>query len=93
MDVFFDRRWWLIGKYNTIWGKVSADIKKNLIASLSMVKKNLKNKLKSHGNEVTEFYNLEIPKAESDHFCLAVIRLDSALKKDENYYPQFKKRV
>ena len=24
----------------------------------------------------------------SDHICLAVISLDSALKKDENYYPQ-----
>ena len=28
----------LLGKYNTIWNKVSADIKKNLVASLSMIK-------------------------------------------------------
>ena len=28
----------LLEKYNTIWYKVSADIKKNLIASLSTIK-------------------------------------------------------
>ena len=27
-------------------------------------------------------------KVDSNHTCLAVISLDSALKKDENYYPQ-----
>ena len=30
----------------------------------------------------------KIPKFESSHTCLAVISLDFALKKDENYYPQ-----
>ena len=29
----------LLEKYNNIWGKVSADIKKNLIANLSLMKK------------------------------------------------------
>ena len=29
-----------------------------------------------------------IKKADSNHTCLAVISLDSALKKDDNYYPQ-----
>ena len=29
----------LLEKYNTIWDKVSDDIKKNLIASLSIIKK------------------------------------------------------
>ena len=48
----------LLEKYDTIWDKVSADIEKNLIASLSAIK------------------NFWKPK------------LDSALKKDENYYPQ-----
>ena len=28
----------LLEKYNTIWDKVSADIKKNLIVSLSVIK-------------------------------------------------------
>ena len=31
----------------------------------------------------------KIPKVDSSHTCLAVISLDSSLKKDENYYPQF----
>ena len=30
----------------------------------------------------------KIPKIDSNHTCLAVISLDSVLKKDDNYYPQ-----
>ena len=48
----------------------------------------LKTKIKSHGDEITDFSDKEIPKVDSDHTCLAVISLDSALKKDDNYYPQ-----
>ena len=42
----------------------------------------MKAKIKSHGDEVTGFYGKKIPR----HTCLAVISLDSALKKYENYY-------
>ena len=62
--------------------------KRNLIASLSTIKKFLKTKIKSYGDEVTHFYDKEIPKVGCNHTCLAVISLDSALKKDENYYSQ-----
>ena len=48
----------------------------------------MKTKIKSHGDEVTYFYDNKNSKADSNHTCLAVIWLDSALKKDENYYPQ-----
>ena len=48
----------------------------------------MKTKTKSHGDEVTDFYDKVIPKVDSNHTCLAVISLDFALKKDENYYPQ-----
>ena len=48
----------------------------------------MKTEIKSHGDQVTEFYDKEIPKLDSTHTCLAVISLDSALKNDENYYPQ-----
>ena len=44
--------------------------------------------MKCHGDEVTDFYNKEIPKVDSYHTCLAVIKLDSALKKDDNFYPE-----
>ena len=48
----------------------------------------MKIKIKAHGNEVTDFYDKKIPKLDSNHTCLAVISLDSALKKDDNYYLQ-----
>ena len=34
------------------------------------------------------FMMKKIPKTDSNHTCLAVISLDSALKKDDNYYLQ-----
>ena len=48
----------------------------------------LKAKIRSHGDEVTDFCNKEITKVDSYHTCLAVISLVSALKKNHNYYPQ-----
>ena len=33
-------------------------------------------------------YDKEIPRVDSNHMCFAVTRLDSTLKKDENYYLQ-----
>ena len=48
----------------------------------------LKNKIKSHGDEITDFYEKKIPKVGSNHTCLAAISLDSALNKDWNDYPQ-----
>ena len=77
----------LLEKYNTIWDKVSADIKKNLIAR-RYIRNYLKTKIKSHGNEGTDFYDTKIPRLDSNHTCLAVISLDSALKKDSRYFPQ-----
>ena len=47
----------------------------------------LKTKLEFHDNKVAYFYDKEIPKADSNHTCLAVISLDSALNKTGNYYP------
>ena len=48
----------------------------------------MKNKIKSRSDEVTDFYDKEILKVDSNHTCLTVISLDSALHKDGNYYPQ-----
>ena len=44
--------------------------------------------MKSHGEEVTDFYDKKLSKVDSNHTCLAVISLDSALNKDSNNYPQ-----
>ena len=38
--------------------------------------------------KITDFYDKKIPKLDYNHTCLAVISLDSPLKKDDNYYPQ-----
>ena len=48
----------------------------------------MKTKIKSHGDEFTDFYNKKIPELDPNHTCLAVISLDSALRKNNNYYPQ-----
>ena len=48
----------------------------------------MKTKVISHGYEVTYFWDKNIPKLDSNHTCLAVISLDSALKKNDFCYPQ-----
>ena len=78
----------LLEKYNTIWDKVSVNIKKEFDSKHVYNKNKTKTKIKSNGNEVTDFYDKKIPNLDSNHICLAVITLDSALKEDENYYPQ-----
>ena len=77
----------LLEKYNTIWDKTTADMEKEFDSEPLYNKNFLKSKIKPHGDQVTDFYDTEIPKMDSNHTCLAVIRFDSALKKDEKYYP------
>ena len=77
----------LLEKYNTIWDTVSADIKKEFDSEPVYNKNYLKTKIKSHGDEVTDFHDQMFLKLDSNHTCLAVISLDSALKKNDNYYP------
>ena len=48
----------------------------------------MKTKIKSHGDEVTNFYGKKNPKLDSNCTCLALISLESALRKDENFNPQ-----
>ena len=48
----------------------------------------METKIKYYDNEVTNFYDKEFPKVDSNYTCLAVISQDFALKKDANYYPQ-----
>ena len=71
----------LLEKYNTIWDKFSVEIKKEF--DKEPVYKNvfLKTKIKSHGDEVADFYDKKVPKVDSNHTCLAVISMNSALKK------------
>ena len=48
----------LLEKYNTIWDKVSPDIKKEFDSKPVCNKNYLK--IKSHGDEVTDFYDKKI---------------------------------
>ena len=61
----------LLEKYNTIWDKVSADIKKESNSEPVYNKEFLQTKIKSHDDEVTDIY------VESNHTYLAVISLES----------------
>ena len=47
-----------------------------------------KTKIKSCGDEATDFPNKEMPKEGSNYTCLEVTTIDSTLSKEENYYPQ-----
>ena len=65
MDVFLIEDDDFLEKYNTIWDKVSADLKKEFDSKSVYNKKYLKTKIKS------DFYNKKIPKVDSNHTCLA----------------------
>ena len=77
----------LLEKSNTIWDKVSLDVKEKFYNKPVYNNEFLKSKIKSHGGKVTDFYDKKIRKVDSNHTCLVVITLDSALKKDDIYYP------
>ena len=47
----------LLEKYNTVWDKDSADIKKEFDSELVYNKEFLKTETKYHGNEVADFYD------------------------------------
>ena len=78
----------LLEKYNTIWDKFSADIKKEFDSEPVYQTFFFENQNKISWWWSYNFYDKEIPKLDSNHTCLAVISLDSALKKREIYYPQ-----
>ena len=68
-------------KCNTIQDKVPTDIKKEFDSEPVYNKQILKTKIKSYGDKATDFQNKEMPKAGSNITCLAIITIDSILKK------------
>ena len=67
-------------------GNQNADIKIEFHREVVYNKRFLKSKTKPHGDEGRDFCNKKIRKVDSNHTCLAVISLDSALQKDNSYY-------
>ena len=54
----------------------------------------LKTKIKSYGDEATDFLDKEISKVGSNYSCLAAILINFILRKEENYHLQvFSKNV
>ena len=82
MDVFLIKDDGFLEKYNTIWDKVSADIKKEFDSEPVYSKELLKNKIKSHGDEVTDFYYKKTP------YFFKSNQFGFYSQKDENYYSQ-----
>ena len=76
----------LFQKYNTVWNKISADIKKEFDSNPVYNKIFVKTRINVHGDEVTNFYDKNVAKMDSNNTCLAVISLNSTLNKDGNYY-------
>ena len=64
-------------------GYIQSWYKKELDSEPLYNKEFLKTKIESHGNEVTDFYDKQIPRVNSNNSCLAVTSLDFALEKDE----------
>ena len=54
---------------NTIWDKVSGELKKEFDSKPVHNKHFLKTNIKSHGNKVTDFCDKEIPTVGSNHTC------------------------
>ena len=62
--------------------KLALIYKKEFDSQLVYNEKFLKTKVKSHGDEITDFYDKKIPKIDSNHICLTVITLDLLSKKE-----------
>ena len=77
MDVFFIE----FLTYNGIWSRVSNSVTKELFCKNIYDKKIVKIKIRYYADEATDFYDKEVPKGGSNYSCLAVILLDSVLKK------------
>ena len=78
----------LLKKNDTIWDKFSTDNKKEFDNEPIYNKKFLEIKIKSDDDEAADFHDKETPKVGSNQTCLAVIAINSALKKEENYHLQ-----
>lgn len=52
----------LLNKYNTIWGQISCDTKKELHSEPVYNKKFLKTKKNFYGDEYKDFHDKEVPK-------------------------------
>ena len=83
---FFNKRWWIIRKYNEIWENVNDSLQKEFDSKPIYNEKYLKAKRKSYNGKInTNFHNNKIPKEGPEYICLLVILLDSIFRTGKNY--------
>ena len=82
----------LLEAYNNIRNRARNSIKKQLDCEPIYNKKFPKNKIRSWGDEATDFHDKEVPQVDCNN-SLTVILPDFVLKKDENYYPSVFKKM
>ena len=88
MDVFFSLKMMPYGKNIKTFGVSSTMIlKDNLIGSLTAIILFFFWKKKLDGDEATDSHEKNVVKLDSNHTCLAIMSLKSAIEKDENSYP------
>ena len=78
----------LLNKFDTIWDKVTVDIRNEFGSKPIYNNFFLKTKIRSQAEEATEFDDKKVPNVSPTYNCLAVISLYSDLKEDVSYYPQ-----
>ena len=57
-------------------------LKKNSTVNSSIFTKLLKTKIRSYGDEATDFQSRQIPETSSNYICWSVTLMDSVLKKN-----------
>ena len=87
--ICFNKRWWIIEKFNEIWVKVKNSLKNEFFSEPLYNGKYLKAKMKSYDLKINIYFNNNIISRDGSEFiCLSVILIDSAFRACKNYHPQ-----
>ena len=87
--ICFNKRWWIIEKFNEIWVKVKNSVKNEFFSEPLYNGKYLKAKMKSYDLKINIYFNNNIISRDGSEFiCLSVILIDSAFRACKNYHPQ-----
>ena len=83
-----------LGRYTTIWGKISDLINKKFDSDPVYNKKYINTKIRSYNNDIkTNFHDIDnknnkLPEKNKPYKCMSLISLDSIIKINKKYFPQ-----
>ena len=83
-----------LGRYTTIWGKISDLINKKFDSDPVYNKKYVNTKIRSYNNDIkTNFHDIDnknnkLPEKNKPYKCMSLISLDSIIKINKKYFPQ-----